>query len=107
MTNSDLNDLSLTELKKLQRDIARAIESFDKRQKQTVLSALEEKAREYGFALVDLFSNIVGKSAKGAKAAPRYANAADPSIAWSGRSRQPGWFKDAVAAGNDPKSMEI
>ena len=34
MTNSDLNDLSLTKLKKLQRDIARTIESFDNRQKQ-------------------------------------------------------------------------
>lgn len=47
--------------------IARAIETFDTRQKQTVLSALEAKAMEFGYALSDLFSNAVSKVGRVAK----------------------------------------
>ena len=113
MVKYDLNDLTLAELKKLGKDIARAIADFDHRQKQTVLSALEEKAKEFGFALADLFSGAVGnlgkraRSLTRAKPAPKYANPADPSVTWSGRGRQPRWFKDAVAAGKSPGSMGI
>jgi DNA-binding protein H-NS len=113
MVKTNLDDLSLAELKKLHRDIARAIETFDHRQKQTVLSAMEERAKELGFALSDLFSSVVaevGKRVKGAtraKPAPKYANPADPSMTWSGRGRQPRWFKDAIAAGKSPESMAI
>ena len=45
MTEADLDELSLAELKKLSKDITRAIADFDKRQKRTALSALEEKAK--------------------------------------------------------------
>jgi DNA-binding protein H-NS len=107
MTKGNLDDFSLPELQKLQRAIARAIAGFDKRQKQTVLSALEEKAREFGFALADLFSSVVGKPAKRAKAAPRYANPADASVTWSGRGRKPRWFSEAIAAGMSPESMAV
>ena len=113
MAKADLDDLTLAELKKLQRDIARAIETFDARQKQGVLAALEEKAKEFGFALSDLFSSVVGevgKRVKGksrSKAAPKYANPADPSVTWSGRGRRPRWFVDAVTAGKSPESMAV
>lgn len=113
MVKANLDDLSLGELKKLQRDIARAIETFDARQRQGVLAALEEKAKEFGFALSDLFSSVVGevgKRIKGAtrmKPAPKYANPADPSVTWSGRGRRPRWFSDAIANGKSPESMKV
>ena len=107
MPSIDLNDLTLAELKKLQKDIARAIENFDARQKQTVVAALEEKAKEFGYALSDLFASLTGKKATRAKAVPRYANPADPSKTWSGRGRKPRWFADALAAGKSHTSMEI
>ena len=37
----------------------------------------------------------------------KYANPADKSQTWTGKGRQPQWYKDAVAAGTDPKTMEI
>jgi DNA-binding protein H-NS len=113
VSKANLDDLSLTELKKLQRDIARAIDTFDARQKQGVLAALEEKAKELGFALSDLFSSVVGevgKRVKGAtrtKPAPKYANPSDPSVTWSGRGRRPRWFSDAIAAGTSPDEMAV
>lgn len=112
MANADLENLSLAELKKLSKDIARAIETFDARQKQTVLSALEERAMEFGYALSDLFTDVVakvkgrGKKAKSlTKPVPKFADPANRSATWSGRGRQPQWYKDAIAAGKTPESM--
>jgi len=115
MAKYDLNDLSLAELKKLGKDIAKAIDTFDARQKQTVMSALEVKAKEFGMTLSDLFSDAVGAVGirfKGvpktrAKPAPKYANPADPSATWTGRGRKPRWFSEALAAGKSPESMAV
>jgi DNA-binding protein H-NS len=113
MATTNLDDMTLAELKKLAKDIDRAIASFDARQKQTVLSALEEKAKEFGYALSDLFSDVVAK-VKGqaigktrSKPVPKFASPADRTVTWSGRGRQPQWFKDAIAAGKSPDSMLI
>lgn len=113
MATTNLDDLTLAELKKLAKDIDRAIASFDARQKQTVLSALEEKAMEFGYALSDLFSDVVAKvkgrpsSKSRAKPVPKYANPADRSVTWSGRGRQPQWYKDALVAGTSPESLLV
>ncbi|WP_309667858.1 H-NS histone family protein [Tabrizicola sp.] len=113
MTEADLDELSLAELKKLSKDITRAIADFDKRRKRTALSAMEEKAKEFGFALGDLFSGVVGKfrgppKGKGRSlSVAKYASPADSSVTWSGRGRQPGWFKDAIAAGKTSESMAL
>jgi DNA-binding protein H-NS len=71
VSKASLEDLSLAELKRRQRDIARAIDTFDARQKQGVLAALEERAKEFGFALSDLFSSVVGEVGKRVKGASR------------------------------------
>jgi DNA-binding protein H-NS len=113
MATTNLDDLTLAELKKLAKDIDPAIASFDARQKQTVISALEEKAMEFGYALSDLFSDVIAKVKRRAygksrsKPVPKYANPADRSITWSGRGRQPQWYKDAVAEGKSPDSMLV
>nr|WED69767.1 H-NS histone family protein [Pectobacterium colocasium] len=31
--------------------------------------------------------------------APKYAHPDNPSLTWSGRGKQPNWFKEALAAG--------
>ncbi len=52
---------------------------------------------------------IIGGGRKGAKAkAPaKYRNPANAAETWSGRGRQPGWYKAAVAKGKKPESMAI
>ena len=101
----DLNSLSLKELKELQSQIAKAIASFEERQKKKALAELEDKAREMGFSLSEL-TGTTGRR-KRAPAAPKYANPADPSQTWTGRGRKPKWMVEALAAGKSPEDMLI
>ncbi|PTE16718.1 transcriptional regulator, partial [Cereibacter changlensis JA139] len=94
---TDLNEMSLAELKALQKDVLRAIDSFEKRRKAQAVSALENAAKEMGFSLAELLGQQAGR--RRSVAMPKYANPADPSDTWSGRGRQPHWFRDALAAG--------
>lgn len=101
----NLNSLSLKELKSLQADVAKAIAGFAERQKRDAMVELEAKAKELGFTLAEL----VGATAKKVKAAvkAKYAHPENPSLTWSGRGRQPQWYKDALAAGKSAYDLEI
>lgn len=102
----DLNNLSLKELKDLHSRVAKAISSFDARRKKADLAALEEKARELGYASLAELTGEKGVR-KRAPAQAKYANPADSSETWSGRGRQPRWFAAAMAAGKSPDDMAI
>lgn len=97
MTQIDLTAMSLSELKKLEKEVAKAIANFQEQQRQNALAAAEAAAREHGFSLTEL----TGVSVKKAKAASpaKYAHPENPSLTWSGRGRQPAWFKEAVEGG--------
>jgi len=98
----DLNTLSLAQLKKLQDDVAVAIFNYEKRKKAEALTAVEDAARAAGFSLKELLSSE--KLTKGKiKAAPKYANPADPTQTWTGRGRKPKWVEELLASG---KSLE-
>ncbi|MEM6387511.1 MAG: H-NS histone family protein [Pseudomonadota bacterium] len=100
-----LDKLSLDELKTLQKDVERAIGDFKKRKRGEAMKEIQAVAKKHGLSVDD----IVGGKAKGrkAKAPAKYRNPKDASQEWSGRGRQPAWFKEAVSAGKKPQSMEI
>jgi len=94
----DLSALSLAQLKKLQDEVAIAIFNYEKRKKAEALAAVEEAARAAGFSLKELLSDE--RLAKGkTKAAPKYANPADPTQTWTGRGRKPKWVEELLASG--------
>lgn len=101
----NLNSLSLKELRDLQTQVAKAIASYEDRRKKDALAELEDKAREMGFSLAELTSNLATR--KRAPAAPKYANPANASDTWSGRGRKPRWFVEALAVGKRPEDMAI
>lgn len=72
MAAIDLSRMSLNELKKLDKDISKAIASFAQRKRAEALAALEAKAREMGFPLTNFAG---GKSGK-AVSAPKYKGSA-------------------------------
>jgi DNA-binding protein H-NS len=43
----------------------------------------------------------------GPKSAPQFANPADKSQTWTGKGRQPNWFRQAVEKGTNPEKMRI
>lgn len=102
MTDIDLESLSLKELKQLQKDVAKAIASFEERRKKEALAALEAKAAEMGFSLSDLTTGKGGKIS-----APKYRNPDDPTQTWTGRGRKPAWFIAALERGVSPEEMQI
>lgn len=101
----NLSNLSLDELKKLQKDVARAIASFEERRRKEALAAAEAAAREAGFSLNEIF----GSKSNPAKAPsiPKYQHPENPAVVWTGKGRQPAWFKEAVAAGKSPDELLI
>ncbi len=103
--DSNLNSLSLKELKELQTQVAKAISTFEDRKKKEALAELEEKARELGFSLAELTG--VSPSRKRSPSTAKYANPADPTDTWSGRGRKPRWFIAALAEGRAPEDLAI
>ena len=108
MADIDLTDLSLDELKKLQRDVNKAVESYHERQRQDALAAAEAKAKEYGYSLADLTgAPKKGKGKARGATPPKYRHTEDPTLTWSGRGRKPGWIKEAEDAGRNTDDFLI
>lgn len=101
----DLGKMSLEELKALQKDVDKEIKNFKSRARTAAMKDLQAVAKKHGLSVEE----IIGKKGKGKKpAAPaKYRNPNDPSQTWSGRGRQPVWYKEALAKGKSAKSLEI
>ena len=102
----DLNNLSLDELKALQNDVAVAIFNYEKRKKAEALAAVEETARAAGYSLKELLGDEKPSKAK-TKAAPKYANPADPNQTWTGRGRKPKWVEALLVSGKTLEDLAI
>ena len=103
----DLSSMSVKELKKLEKDVAAAIESYDDRMKAEALAELEAHARQLGFSLAELTGGAGLKKHSRAAAVEKYRNPANPADTWSGRGRQPRWFAAALASGADVNDLLI
>ncbi len=105
MADYDLEAMSLDELKKMQKDVAKAISTFEDRQKAEARTKVEAVAREMGYSLAELVG--ADSKAKRAPVAPKYQHPENPAVTWSGRGRKPQWFVDALAAGTPAGDLEI
>ena len=106
MADLDLDKLSLADLKTLEKDVRKAISSFEQRRKRELRGAAKALAAENGFTLADLFDTSRKAKARAA-APPRYRHPDDPSRSWSGRGRMPLWLKEAEATGHDREEFAI
>ena len=104
MSDLDFDTMSLDELKRVKKDLDKAIANFDDRRKAEARRDLEEKAREYGFSLSEL-ADV--KTTKRAAIAPKYRNPSNQEQTWSGRGRKPTWFREAIEAGTEPDDLKI
>ncbi len=102
--NFDLETMTLDELKGLKRDLDKAIANFDQKRKAEAKREIEAKAREYGFSLAEL-TEKTGK--KGGTVAPKYCNPSNPDQTWTGRGRQPIWYREAIESGINPDELKI
>lgn len=104
----DLKNMSRDQLLGLRDDIDTALKALAADEKKKALEAAEKAAQSYGYSLSDLTGgkNAAKKMAK-AKLPAKYHDPDNPDATWSGRGRQPEWFKSAIAAGKSPEELEI
>ena len=105
MADCDLEALSLSELKKMQKDVAKAISTYEDRQKAEARAKAEALARDLGYSLAEL----VGTETKPSRApvAAKYRHPENPALTWSGRGRKPQWFVEALGAGKTASDLAI
>ncbi len=108
----DLKNMSRKELVKLGNDVEKALDKLHKKDLKKVRQEMEKLAASHGVSVADVMGGkpsgkAAPKKAPKAKSAPKYANPDDKSQTWTGKGRQPTWFKSAVAAGKSPDSMAI
>lgn len=109
---NDLSTMSKKQLEKLLSDVQDALKTLEAKEKREAKKAAEKAAAKFGFSLSELTDHPVSKAGRRRRGpknpgVPKYANPADPSETWTGKGRQPQWYKDAIAEGKDPKSLEI
>ena len=114
---TDLNSMSRKELEKLKRDVEKALERAEKQDLKKARDAAVKAAAEFGVTLDELVDAPRPGPKPGRRRAtakkpaqkgkPKYANPADPKTTWTGKGRQPAWFKSAITAGKSPEDMEI
>jgi DNA-binding protein H-NS len=100
-----LEKMSLSELKTLQSDVAKAITTFEGRRKSEALAAVEAAAKANGFSLAELFGGKVTKTRKAV--APKYAHPENKTVTWTGRGRKPRWVLDTLARGGSLTDLTI
>lgn len=105
MADIDLDALTLKELKQLQRNVAKAITTYEDRQLAEARAKLDALAKELGYSLSDL----AGTESKPARApvAPKYRHPENAALTWSGRGRKPKWFADALESGHSEQDLLI
>lgn len=103
----DLNTMSRKELQKLQRDVDKAIKSLATRERKAALEAAEKAAADHGFSLSDLAGMSKTKGAAKSKSPAKFRNPDNADQTWTGKGRQPQWFKDAINAGKSESDFAI
>jgi len=101
-----LADMSLKELRQLQKEVDSAITDYKDREKRKAVAEVEAFARERGVNPADLTA-FLGRKVKKSIGAPKYANPADPSQTWTGRGRKPAWVIEALAADKSLDELAI
>ena len=109
----DLKSMTRKELEKLKVNVEKALAKLAEKDKKAALAAAQKAAASHGFSLAELTGGVGSKPARARKtgpkrtSAPKYKNPADPTQTWTGKGRQPEWFKTAIKAGTSPDAMEI
>mgnify|MGYP000252750028 CR=1 FL=1 len=108
---TELETMNRKELERLQERITKQLEKRDIADRKEALAAAQKAAKAHGYDLSDLTSHTTKpRAASGKRRAtrkPKYANPSDKAQTWTGRGRQPQWFKDAVASGKTPEDLAI
>ena len=89
------------------QELRKAEAEFDDRRKVELRGEIEEKLKKEGYTVADIFGAKPARAAKGGKTkgAPKYRHPENPEKTWTGKGRQPVWFKEHVEKGGNPEDL--
>lgn len=110
----DLKNMSRKQLEKLATQVEKALKSLNNKDKREAQKAAEKAAAKFGYSLAELTAAPAAKK-RGPKpgskskkpSAAKYKNPSDSKQTWTGKGRQPAWFKAALDAGKSADDMAI
>ena len=105
MADFNLEAMSLKELRQLQKDLAKAISTYEDRHKAEARAKLEAIAKEMGYSLAELIGIEV--KATRAPVVAKYRHPENAALTWSGRGRKPQWFVEALEAGKSADDLAV
>ena len=112
---NELKTMSRKELERLLNDVQKALASAIAKDHREAKKAASKAAAEFGFSLGEIAepaSPVPAKTKRKAKAAkkpskPVFSNPSDKTQTWTGKGRQPNWYREQIAAGTAPETMRI
>ncbi|MEM7709504.1 MAG: H-NS histone family protein [Pseudomonadota bacterium] len=109
-----LDKMSKKELEKERADaqkrldeIQKAEDQYDGRRRKELKAEIEGMLAREGYSLADVFGGKSAKKSAGSKTVPKFRHPENGSVTWSGRGRQPQWFKDHLAGGGTSEDLAI
>jgi len=94
MKDSQLEKMSLRDLRDLGKRVDQAIVSRQSRDRAELKEKMAAMAAEAGLSLDDVVGRRRGGKTRGAQQV-KYRHPDDPTLTWSGRGRKPRWLKQA------------
>lgn len=111
----ELKSMTRLQLEKHLKDVKKALVAAQNKDRRHAKKAAEKAAAEFGFSLTELAdggerpAKALKKMKKmpKKKSKPQFANPADPTQTWTGKGRQPNWYRAEVAKGTKPDAMRL
>ena len=88
-------------------EIKKAEAEYEGRKLKELRSEVEAMVAKAGFKVADLFDGRTVKKSAKAKQPPKYRHPENKTVTWSGRGRQPEWFKEAINSGKTREDLSI
>lgn len=112
---NDLKSMTRSELEKHLKDVKKALINAQTKDRREARKAAEKAAAEFGFSLEELSNDEKSKTkplkkikkTPAKKSAPQFANPNDKTQTWTGKGRQPNWYRHEIDKGTPRDSMKI
>ncbi len=101
--NDDLEQMSREDLLALQKQVKKALDTYQDRRKQDALVEMQEVARRHGLDL----NEIIGNKKKASVSAPKFRHPDNPSLTWAGKGRKPHWLNEELSDGRNLEDFRI
>ena len=111
----DLKSMSRKELEKHLKDVQKALTTVQARELKDAKKAAEKAAAEFGFTLNEITGTkepapkpkTNKPKASGPKSKPKFANPENPKQTWTGKGRQPKWYRAHIENGVKAEAMQL